>query len=471
MTECLKCKKKLGLLSSRHKFSDNSIMCNSCFEEWNIQAAEKNKKIVLEYISKYISNKDKEGHLLGYIAALYRNKEIKSLFDKYSLERVRNRYQSNLDIAESSNKSGLSSYDVDEIVDTTDTCERVLDFLEDLEKMYKLIQNKNIEIDYLELLSFFAEIIENKIDKVYDKILIPSYKRISKRLGKNITKENIIKEFMRIPLKMEKSEYTTELISKLLNKFNLEYEQDEVEQLIEDAKDEVDLEEFEQDLGSSQKIDIGDFTKLNGYDFEEYLKNLFKYLGYAVIKTSLSGDQGADLIMTKGGEKIVVQAKKYSEKVSNKAIQEISAAKNHYKADKAIVVTNSSFTKSAIELALTNNVELWDGIKLKDAIKSLKSKTKEKELSSQQILTIKEGENIREIKGLCPFCEENVIWTFPQEIKGGLNLEIKCPNCDATASVSTKTSSRYYICDYCSKRFDTKEEEEEHEKSCIKRKK
>ncbi len=469
MTECLKCKKKLGLLSSRHKFNDNSIMCSSCFEEWSIQAADKNKKIVLEYISKYISNKDKEGYLSGCIAALYRDKELKSLFDKYSLERVRNRFQSNLDIAESSNKSGLSSYDVDEIVDTTKTCECILDFLEDLEKMYKLIQNKNIKIDYLELLSFFAEIIENKLDKERDKILIPYYKRISNRLGKNITKENIIKEFMRIRLKIGYTTESNELVFKLLNKFNLEYEQDEVEQLIEDAEEEVGLEEFEQDLGSSQKIDIGDFTKLNGYDFEEYLKNLFKYLGYAVIKTSLSGDQGADLIMTKDGEKIVVQAKKYSEKVSNKAIQEISAAKNHYKADKAIVVTNSSFTKSAIELALTNNVELWDGIKLKNAIRNLKSKTKEKGLSSQQNITIKKGESISEVKAFCPFCEENVMFTFPQEIDGGLNFEIKCPNCNADLSVSTETSS--YGCGHCHKHFNTKEEAEEHEKSCIKRKK
>ena len=36
-----------------------------------------------------------------------------------------------------------------------------------------------------------------------------------------------------------------------------------------------------------------------------------------------------------------------------------------------MIVTNSSFTKSAIELAFSNDVELWDGRKLKNVIEDL----------------------------------------------------------------------------------------------------
>ena len=36
-----------------------------------------------------------------------------------------------------------------------------------------------------------------------------------------------------------------------------------------------------------------------------------------------------------------------------------------------MVVTNSSFTAGAIDLALANNVELWDGEKIKEVISSL----------------------------------------------------------------------------------------------------
>lgn len=53
---------------------------------------------------------------------------------------------------------------------------------------------------------------------------------------------------------------------------------------------------------------IKDIDKMNGYEFEEYLKALFKKLGYRPRVTKKSGDFGADLILV-GKNKIVVQAK------------------------------------------------------------------------------------------------------------------------------------------------------------------
>jgi restriction system protein len=122
--------------------------------------------------------------------------------------------------------------------------------------------------------------------------------------------------------------------------------------------------EFEKNLGTSPKIYLGDFSNLSGHEFEEYAQKLFGLLGYTVVRTQLTGDQGADLIISKDNIKTVVQLKKYSGSISNKAIQEVVAAKNYYKADKAMVITNSSFTTGAIALALANDVELWDGEKL-----------------------------------------------------------------------------------------------------------
>jgi HJR/Mrr/RecB family endonuclease len=70
-------------------------------------------------------------------------------------------------------------------------------------------------------------------------------------------------------------------------------------------------------------------------------------------------------------EKTVVQAKKYSGSVTNKAIQEIVASKKHYGAEKAMVVTTGMFTKSAIELAKSNKVELWDKNRLNEIISNI----------------------------------------------------------------------------------------------------
>lgn len=462
MVECSKCNKKLGFLSSKNRLEDGSILCSSCFDKWKEQEEEKNRKIMIEYITKYLSNKDMG--LNGYILGCHKNKDINNLFDGDSSQRVIEHFQTLLAQAEYSNKSGMSSYEIDEIIDTKKMCEEILNFLSDLEKMYKLFDKKGIDTDYFEILAVFAEVIEQNLNKEYDKILIPAYKRISKRLGKNISTEDVIKEFMKIPLDIE---HNFDIISKLLDKFELEYDKDEVEKIIEEVHEDIGLEEFEQDLGSSQKIDIGDFEKLKGYEFEGYLKGLFNLLGYTVVQTSLSGDQGADLIISKDGEKTVVQAKKYNEKVSNKAIQEIVAAKNHYKANKAIVVTNSSFTKSAIDLALSNNVELWDGLKLRDIIQNLKSKKKEKGLESEKAFSFKDSKDIQNIKIPCPFCEEEFDYKFDRSKE--VDEKINCPNCGASLKMDIK--SRSWRCEYCNQRFNTKAEAEKHEKTCKKPKK
>lgn len=107
---------------------------------------------------------------------------------------------------------------------------------------------------------------------------------------------------------------------------------------------------------SIEKLDV-----LDGYGLEEFLYLYFSSLGLKVEKTKKSRDYGADLIINYRGKKIVVQCKLYyNHSVGNSAIQEIATAKNHYLADKGIVITNSFFTKSAITLSRTNNVTLID---------------------------------------------------------------------------------------------------------------
>ena len=99
---------------------------------------------------------------------------------------------------------------------------------------------------------------------------------------------------------------------------------------------------------------------MSGEQFEEYLKYNFEQFGYKVSLTPKTGDYGADLICKKNGQILIIQAKRYKDKVRNSAIQEIVAAKAYYKADKCMVVTNSYFSEPAKELAKANDVELWD---------------------------------------------------------------------------------------------------------------
>ncbi len=116
---------------------------------------------------------------------------------------------------------------------------------------------------------------------------------------------------------------------------------------------------------------INDIDLMSGQEFEQFLALLFSKMGYETEVTKKSGDQGIDVIASKGGTKIGIQAKCYSGSVGNGAIQEAVAGRNYYHLDKAIVVTNAGFTNSAKELAEANSVVLWDRTILKDKITEL----------------------------------------------------------------------------------------------------
>lgn len=107
---------------------------------------------------------------------------------------------------------------------------------------------------------------------------------------------------------------------------------------------------------------ITDIDIMEGYMFEDYLRVLLFYLGYKVEVTQKSRDYGADLVLVDPNtkQKIIVQAKRYNKPVGSKAVQEILAAKLHYKADDAWVITNNKYTPQAELLAKENNIRLID---------------------------------------------------------------------------------------------------------------
>lgn len=113
--------------------------------------------------------------------------------------------------------------------------------------------------------------------------------------------------------------------------------------------------------------------RMTGLEFEKYLEILFKRLGYQVERTRYVGDQGGDLVLLKNGERILVQAKRHSKAIGNKAVQEAAAARPHYKCHRAMVVANQEFTRPARELAASNQVELWGRKKLTELILSLQA--------------------------------------------------------------------------------------------------
>ncbi len=118
-------------------------------------------------------------------------------------------------------------------------------------------------------------------------------------------------------------------------------------------------------------LTIDSIDIMDGYEFENFVADLFNKMGYATIITKASGDQGVDVIAEKNGIRIGIQAKCYSGKVPNSAIQQVVAGISYHNCKKGIVVTNSYFTESAKEIANSNNIVLWDRLILKEKIREL----------------------------------------------------------------------------------------------------
>ena len=116
---------------------------------------------------------------------------------------------------------------------------------------------------------------------------------------------------------------------------------------------------------SFEKYTIEDIDKMNGHEFEIFIKYLFIQLGYEATITKATRDQGIDVIAIKDNESIGIQTKCYSDSVGNSAIQQVVAGKKIYNVNEIMVITNNYFTQQAIELAQVNDVILWDRYELK----------------------------------------------------------------------------------------------------------
>ena len=111
-----------------------------------------------------------------------------------------------------------------------------------------------------------------------------------------------------------------------------------------------------------------DWRSMRGVEFEDFLEQVFILRGLRVETTKASGDQGVDLIVTNGHWRIAIQVKGYSDSVSNKAVQEAHTGMTFYDCNGSVVITNSQFTKSAIEIASTARCKLIGEDQIRDLV-------------------------------------------------------------------------------------------------------
>lgn len=120
---------------------------------------------------------------------------------------------------------------------------------------------------------------------------------------------------------------------------------------------------------TSSQITYDDMT---GEEFEKFCVVILSKNNFINVKqTKSSGDQGVDILAEKDGIKYAIQCKCYSKPVGNHAIQEVYSGKNYYNCHIGVVLTNQTFTESAITLANKTNILLWDRKVLNKLITSI----------------------------------------------------------------------------------------------------
>ncbi len=123
-----------------------------------------------------------------------------------------------------------------------------------------------------------------------------------------------------------------------------------------------ELKRLKELIGSERYKLMGmDWRSLRGIPFEDFLAQIFRSLGYRVQKTKVTGDQGVDLIVSRSGLQIAVQAKGYEGNVGNDAVQQVQTGMLHYRCDECVVITNSRFTRAAEVLAESVQCRLING--------------------------------------------------------------------------------------------------------------
>ncbi|MCL4357861.1 restriction endonuclease [Patescibacteria group bacterium] len=106
------------------------------------------------------------------------------------------------------------------------------------------------------------------------------------------------------------------------------------------------------------------WQNMTGVEFEDQVVLWLKRSGFnQVVKTEYY-DRGIDIIAAKPGMMLGVQVKRSSRPVGIAAVRAAVAGINSYGCNQAMVVTNSTFTAQAKQLAIDNGCSLVDGVSL-----------------------------------------------------------------------------------------------------------
>lgn len=124
---------------------------------------------------------------------------------------------------------------------------------------------------------------------------------------------------------------------------------------------------------ASVDLSIETLKQIEWYSFELFCKSYYESLGYGVKKSGAGADKGIDLYLYRegnSGPSAIVQCKARSKKsIGVSYTRELLGVKTAEKMEKAVLISNSNFTKEALSFAGNHGIELVDVYTLHTTIK------------------------------------------------------------------------------------------------------
>jgi restriction system protein len=145
--------------------------------------------------------------------------------------------------------------------------------------------------------------------------------------------------------------------------------------------------------------------------FERLVGEAFRLQGYTVAETGGGGaDGGVDLILSKDGEKFLVQCKQWKAfKVGVSVVRELYGVMAAKGAAGGFVVTSGRFTDEASAFASGRNVSLIDGPKLKALIAGARGEAAPRRLEPQVPTQADPEQTAKATEPDCPLCAKPMV--------------------------------------------------------------
>lgn len=175
---------------------------------------------------------------------------------------------------------------------------------------------------------------------------------------------------------------------------------------------------------------LSDVRSMDPYDFEKLVARVWSSKGYETNVRKRSNDKGVDIEANSGNHKILIQAKRYSagSKIGGPDVRKYATLyQQDPNSDQVILVTTSSFTSQAKEIASEQNVTIIDGSEFMNMMNEQSINLNNTNKNNKTLSKSRSNTKSNKYFNKCPVCKADNVYSY----RRSGNLHLKCENCES----------------------------------------